>query len=214
MSVKLIWATPEADKHLAYIARVSNPANQANEEIAKLLNFMEEEGHVSPFAMCNICVEVNTTRAIARQMIRHWSISVQEFSQRYSNVSSLGEFAILECRMQDAKNRQGSLECKDVDTAEWFRNAQIDNNHATMRLYELALRMGIAKEQARCFLPEGNTPSRLYFNGTIRSWIHYLRSRLHPSTQKEHREVAQQLLEIFKQVTPITYEAFFSGHSS
>ena len=211
MNTKLIWATPEADKLLAYIARVSNPANQANESIEGLLRYMEREGHVSPFTMCNMCVEVNTTRAIGRQMLRHWTIAVQEFSQRYQDVSVLGDMVILECRMQDNKNRQNSLDCSDADTAAWFENAQQENNAAAVARYEEALRRGVAKEQARTFLPEGNTPSRLYFNGNFRSWIHYLRSRLHLSTQKEHRLIAQELAAIFRGVAPITYGAFFIG---
>lgn len=209
MNTKLIWATPEADKLLAYIARVSNPANQANESIEGLLRYMEREGHVSPFTMCNMCVEVNTTRAIGRQMLRHWTIAVQEFSQRYQDVSVLGDMAVLECRMQDSKNRQNSLDCSDADTAAWFEHAQLENNAAAVAKYEEALKRGIAKEQARTFLPEGNTPSRLYFNGNFRSWIHYLRSRLHPSTQKEHREIAEQIAAIFSNVAPVTYKAFF-----
>lgn len=211
MNTRLIWATPEADKLLAYIARVSNPANQANENIEGLLRYMEREGHVSPFTMCNMCVEVNTTRAIGRQMLRHWTIAVQEFSQRYQDVSVLGDMVVLDCRMQDSRNRQNSLDCNDADTAAWFENAQQENNAAAVARYEEALRRGVAKEQARTFLPEGNTPSRLYFNGNFRSWIHYLRSRLHPSTQKEHRLIAQELAAIFEEVAPVTYGAFFPG---
>ena len=207
--VKLIWATPEADKLLAYIARVSNPANQANESIEGLFRYMEREGHVSPFTMCNMCVEVNTSRAIGRQMLRHWTLAPQEFSQRYADVTALGEAVILECRMQDAKNRQNSLECSDEETANWFKEAQEGHVEASFELYNESLRRGVAKEQARCFLPEGNTPSRLYFNGNFRSWIHYLRSRLHPSTQKEHREIALEIAKLFKEAAPVVYTAFF-----
>ena len=206
---KLIWATPEADKLLAYIARVSNPQGQASQSIEGLLRYMEREGHVSPFTMCNMCVEVNTTRAIGRQMIRHWTLAVQEFSQRYADVGSLGEFTILECRLQDSKNRQNSLECSDSEIALWFEEAQKEHIADSLEMYNKALSLGVAKEQARCFLPEGNTPSRLYFNGNLRSLIHYLGSRLHPSTQKEHREIALELSEIFKQVAPNTHSAFF-----
>lgn len=208
-SVKLVWATPDTDKLLAYIARVSNPANQENKSVAGLLRYMEREGHVSPFTMCNMCVEVNTSRAIGRQILRHWTIAPQEFSQRYASVDALGEMLVLECRMQDAKDRQNSLACTDEDTAAWFLAAQETNNADAMRRYQEALARGVAKEQARCFLPEGNTPSRLYLNGNFRSWIHYLRSRLHPSTQKEHREIAAEIAEIFEQVAPVTYAAFF-----
>lgn len=211
--VKLVWATPEADVLLAYIARVSNPSNQDSENITGLLRFMEREGHVSPFTMANMCVEVNTSRAIGRQMIRHWTIAVQEFSQRYADVSSLGEPLVLECRMQDSKNRQSSLSCTDEETAAWFESAQKENNEQALSRYSEALARGIAKEQARCFLPEGNTPSRLYFNGNFRSWIHYLRSRLHPSTQKEHRAIALEIAQQFKVVAPITFAAFFPDFS-
>lgn len=131
-------------------------------------------------------------------------------SQRYQDVTAMGvEFDILECRMQDAKDRQNSLTCTDEDTAAWFLAAQEANNADAMSRYQEALARGVAKEQARCFLPEGNTPSRLYLNGNFRSWIHYLRSRLHPSTQKEHREIAAEIAEIFEQVAPVTYAAFF-----
>lgn len=210
-NVKLVWATQEADKLLAYIARVSNPANQQNQSIEGLLRYMEREGHVSPFTMCNMCVEVDTSRAIGRQFLRHWSIAPQEFSQRYASVDALGEMLVLECRMQDAKDRQNSLECTDEDTATWFEAAQKANNAESLARYHEALERGVAKEQARCFLPEGNTPSRLYFNGNFRSWIHYLRSRLHPSTQKEHREIAAEIAELFNQVAPVTYGAFFEN---
>lgn len=206
---KLIWATPETDKLLAYIARVSNPEGQANQSIEGLLRYMEREGHVSPFTMANMCVEVNTTRAIARQMLRHWTLAVQEFSQRYADVGLLGEFTILECRMQDTANRQNSLECDDTDVAAWFKEQQEAHINDSLDRYTSALSLGIAKEQARCFLPEGNTPSRLYFNGNLRSWIHYLRSRLHPATQKEHREIAKELSAHFQAVAPVTHEAFF-----
>lgn len=208
-AVKLVWATPEADNLLAYIARVSNPANQANTSIEGLLRYMEREGHVSPFTMCNMCVEVNTSRAIGRQMLRHWTLAVQEFSQRYQDVSVLGDAVILECRMQDAKNRQNSLECDDTETAQWFAEAQRTHVDAAYAKYSEALERGVAKEQARCFLPEGNTPSRLYFNGNFRSWIHYLRSRLHASTQKEHRDIAVEIAGHFAQVAPSTFAAFF-----
>ena len=148
-AVKLIWATPEADTLLAYIARVSNPANQANTSIEGLLRYMEREGHVSPFTMCNMCVEVNTSRAIGRQMLRHWTIAVQEFSQRYQDVSVLGDAVILECRMQDAKNRQNSLACDDTETSAWFEDAQREHVDAAYAKYSEALARGVAKEQAR-----------------------------------------------------------------
>lgn len=211
MNARLVWATPDTDKLLAYIARVSNPKGQKNPSIEKLLHYMEREGHVSPFTMANMCVEVNTTRAIGRQMLRHWTLAVQEFSQRYEDVSLLGEFTILETRMQDDKNRQNSLENAPYDINAWFLATQETHIKESVARYKKALELGIAKEQARCFLPEGNTPSRLYFNGTIRSWIHYLRQRTHESTQKEHREIAHEIENIFQGVAPITYGAFFGN---
>lgn len=132
-------------------------------------------------------------------------------SQRYQDVSALGDMVIVECRMQDAKNRQNSLECTDEETAAWFQTAQENHNRAALDRYNEALKRGIAKEQARCFLPEGNTPSRLYFNGNFRSWIHFLRSRLHASTQKETRLIAQGVAAQFKAVAPVTYAAFFEA---
>lgn len=217
MNVKLVWATPEADKLLAYIARVSNPANQDNENIEGLLRYMERKGHISPFTMCSMCVEVNTTRAIGRQMLRHWTLSVQEYSQRYQDVGALGgdaAFEILETRMQDPKNRQNSLEDAPYDIDVWFQDAQRTHIDNSVKLYDQALKLGIAKEQARTFLPEGNTPSRLYFSGDLRSWVHYLRSRLHHSTQKEHRLIAKEIAKILEQVAPVTYSAFFKDNQS
>lgn len=210
MSVKLVWATPNIDSVLGYIARVSNPANQDNPDVAGLLRHMEREGHVSPFTMANICVEVNTTRAIGRQMIRHWTLAVQEFSQRYQDVSMLGEMVINECRMQDDKNRQSSLPCDDPVLAAEFEAAQREVYELAVQKYNHFRNLGVAKECVRTFLPEGNTPSRLYFNGTVRSWIHYLRSRTDMSTQKEHRVEAVEIAAILQQQAPITYEAFFT----
>jgi thymidylate synthase (FAD) len=209
LKVELIWATPNADNLLAYIARVSNPSNQDNPNIEKLLHYMEREGHVSPFTMANMCVEVNTTRAIGRQMLRHWTLAVQEFSQRYEDVSLLGEFTILEARMQDEKNRQNSLPCDDPAVAAQFEAMQREHIDQSVERYVKALSLGIAKEQARTFLPEGNTPSRLYFNGSIRSWVHYLKVRLHPSTQKEHRVIAEEIKDLLFTVAPVTHSAFF-----
>ena len=207
--VKLQWATPDIDAQIAFQARVSNPDNQANESIAGLLNYCMREGHVSPFEMANVCMEVNTPRDIARQILRHRSFSFQEFSQRYQDASKLGAWELRECRMQDTKNRQNSLPCDD----EWLRDdwAAMQDEVAMVAkgCYENALAMGIAKEQARALLPEGLTPSRHYMNGTMRSWIFYLKQRLHPSTQKEHRLVAEQALAILRDVAPVTTAAFF-----
>ena len=207
--VKLQWATPDIDAQIAFQARVSNPDNQSNPQIAGLLNYCMREGHVSPFEMANVCMEVNTTRDIARQILRHRSFSFQEFSQRYQDATKLGKFEMRECRMQDTKNRQNSTVCEDEElNSTWV--AMLEEAAMTARgLYELALERGIAKEQARALLPEGLTPSRLYMNGTMRSWIFYLKQRLHPSTQKEHRMVAEQALAILRDVAPVTAVAFF-----
>lgn len=208
-TAKLVWATPDTDQHLAYIARVSNPDNQHNPNKEGLFKYMMREGHVSPFEMANACIEINTTRDIARQILRHRSFSFQEFSQRYADVSVLGEFAVRECRMQDSKNRQNSLPVTDADLDIWWAAAQGRMTNEATYLYGEALKRGIAKEQSRALLPEGLTMSRVYMNGTFRSWIHYLNSRLHLTTQKEHREVAEAVLEVLRDAAPVTMEVFF-----
>ena len=208
-TAKLIWATPDADKHIGYCARVSNPGNQDNPNVAGLLNYCAKNNHWSVFEMASVCIEVSTTRDIARQLLRHRSFSFQEFSQRYADATQLGEFAIRECRMQDNKNRQNSLVTDDFDLTVWWAAAQARMIAETEFLYSEALRRGIAKEQARALLPEGLTPSKLYVNGTMRSWITFLQARLDPSTQKEHRLVAQDVLAVLRGVAPITVGAFF-----
>ena len=210
MQVKLQWATADIDAQIAYQARVSNPDNQGSPQIAGLLNYCMREGHVSPFEMANVCLEVNTTRDIARQILRHRSFSFQEFSQRYQDASKLGDLVLRECRLQDTKNRQNSIaDGVPEGLAEWWAWAQDRVAQEALRVYDLALEKGIAKEQARALLPEGLTPSRLYMNGTMRSWVHYLGQRLHPSTQKEHRLIAEQALTVLRGVAPITMAAFF-----
>ena len=207
--VKLQWATPNIDEQIAYQARVSNPENQDNPAIAGLLNYCMREGHVSPFEMANVCLEINTTRDIGRQILRHRSFSFQEFSGRYQSFDALPEADLRECRLQDTKNRQNSLETDDpILQAQWAIHQQRVADEA-MAAYGWALEAGIAKEQARALLPEGLTPSRLYMNGNMRSWVHYLGQRLHPSTQKEHRQVAEQALAILRTVAPVTTSAFF-----
>ena len=207
--VKLQWATPNIDEQIAYQARVSNPENQDNPAIAGLLNYCMREGHVSPFEMANVCLEINTTRDIGRQILRHRSFSFQEFSGRYQSFDALPEADLRECRLQDTKNRQNSLETDDpILQAQWAIHQQRVADEA-MAAYGWALEAGIAKEQARALLPEGLTPSRLYMNGTMRSWVHYLGQRLHPSTQKEHRQVAEQALAVLRTVAPVTTSAFF-----
>lgn len=208
MSVKLQWATPNADKAIMKMARVSNPTNQ-NSENARLLHYCMEHGHVSPFEMTNACLEINTTRDIARQILRHRSFSFQEFSQRYADVNLLGEMVERECRMQDAKNRQNSFECDDDALSDSWALDQQYLWQMAAEMYNRALANGIAKEQARALLPEGLTPTRLYMSGNIRSWIFYLKQRLDPTTQKEHRIIAHDVLATLRTVAPITMAAFF-----
>jgi thymidylate synthase (FAD) len=209
MTANLIWATHEADKIIGFCARVSNPNNQDNPNVAGLLNYCAKNHHWSVFEMASACIEVSTTRDIARQLLRHRSFSFQEFSQRYADVASLGDWATRECRLQDTKNRQNSLETEDEQLNQWWQNAQQKVTQEVEVLYSLALHKGIAKEQARALLPEGLTPSRLYVNGTMRSWITFLQARLDPSTQKEHRLVAQDVLSVLRGVAPVTMDAFF-----
>jgi len=209
------WSTPDIDKNIAQIARVSNPNNQMNQEFKKLLQYMIKEGHVSPFEMANVCMEINTTRDIARQILRHRSFSFQEFSQRYQTVEALGQLDITrEPRLQDNKNRQNSIKLDYANHRERILAAQWEIRiksfaEQAQQHYEWAISQGIAKEQARALLPEGLTPSRMYMNGTLRSWIFYLKQRLDPSTQKEHRQIAQCALKQLQYVAPITMQAFF-----
>jgi len=197
---------------IAYCARVSNPSNQMNKETAeKLLGYLATHKHWSPFEMASATLEIETTRDIARQMLRHRSFSFQEFSQRYADPAAFGDqFVIREARYQDTKNRQNSVDMdvsKDEDRSlmwQWERQQQIVID-AAKSAYEWAVDHGIAKEQARAVLPEGNTKSRLYMQGTIRSWIHFIDLRSGNGTQKEHmevaREVASAIAKIYPQVT-------------
>lgn len=208
-TVKLQWATPDIDKNIMFMARVSNPKGQ-NRENTRLLHYCMENGHVSPFDMASVCIEVNTTRDIARQALRHQSIKPQEFSQRYQTVDQLDDFILREFREQHPTNRQLSIEVdsRDPRHAEWARRQQEILDLVTEH-YTWCLANGGAKEVARVILPEGLTPSRCYFNGTMRSWIFYLKSRLDESTQKEHQLIAQEVLGVLREVAPVTVEAFF-----
>ena len=209
MTVQLIWATPEADKQIAFMARVSNPDNQDNTEFKRLLNYLMKHNHVSPFEMASMCVQIDTTRDISRQILRHRSFSFQEFSGRYEDMTKLGDMVERECRLQDTDNRQSSLECSNPSTNFHFNFAQSEVWGTSKKFYDWALGQGIAKEQARALLPEGLTPTRLYMTGTIRSWLHYIQVRAGVETQKEHRVIAQGALEVLRQIAPITAEAFF-----
>lgn len=208
MQVSLQWATPDIDQQILYMARVSNPDNQRSEN-TRLIAYLMEHGHVSPFEMANVCIEIVTTRDIGRQILRHRSFSFQEFSQRYQDAGKLGDFVERELRMQDTKNRQNSVECSDEEIRAMWEFMQKAVSMTAIKSYREALRLGIAKEQARALLPEGLTLSRMYMNGNMRSWIFYLKQRLDPSTQKEHRQIAQQVLQVLRGVAPITMDAFF-----
>lgn len=208
--VSLVWATPSAEERIAHMARVSNPANQNNTATAsKLLKYLIANKHWSPFEMANICMEIETTRDIARQILRHRSFSFQEFSQRYAVAEG---FKMSEARKQDVKNRQNSIPLdiynSDADRylAVWWEGAQDRVLNDVQFLYEAALDKGIAKEVARKLLPEGLTTSRMYMNGTVRSWIHYCDIRCDNATQKEHREVALQCRNVLKSVMPSLFD--------
>lgn len=208
-NVNLQWATPDIDKQIMFMARVSNPANQTSES-TRLLYYCMEEGHVSPFDMANVCLEINTTRDIGRQILRHKSFYFQEFSQRYATTDLLEQAPLRECRLQDTKNRQASIVNDNPVLNEEWKEMQQTVVDVANYAYDWSIKNGIAKEQARVLLPEGLTSSRLYMNGTMRSWIFYLKQRLHESTQKEHRLIAEEALAVLRTVAPITMKAFFS----
>ena len=190
---------------VAYCARVSNPSNQINSETSgRLLNYLAKHKHWSPFEMASACLEIETTRDIARQILRHRSFSFQEFSQRYANPEQEFDemFVRREARLQDEKNRQNSIEVDDKELElEWYR---IQGRVMWMaeREYKRAIKLGIAKEQARALLPEGLTTSRIYMNGSIRSWIHYIELRAANGTQKEHIEIAKACAEAISKIYP------------
>ena len=193
---------------IAYCARVSNPTNQANTKTtAKLLGYLVKHKHWSPFEMASACIEVDTTRDIARQLLRHRSFSFQEFSQRYADVRDLGDSVVIrKARLQDPKNRQNSIVHDDVSLHTAWEVHQRAVWQRAMQAYEWAIENGIAKEQARAVLPEGNTPSRLYVNGTIRSWIHYIELRSSNGTQLEHIELARACAEAITKIFPLADE--------
>ena len=207
MSTKLIWITPDAEKLLGYIARVSNPQNQDNEDVEGLLRYMVKHQHWSPFEMASAVFEIETTRDIARQILRHRSFSFQEFSQRYADVSLLPAAQLRECRLQDTRNRQNSLTTDDQDKHDQWAQLQAIVSDVALAAYQQALKVGVAKEQARAVLPEGLTPSRLYMSGTLRSWMHYCHLRTQPETQKEHRIIAQSISDELALQVPAVWSA-------
>jgi thymidylate synthase (FAD) len=192
---------------IAYCARVSNPSNQMNNETAeKLIRYLVNHKHWSPLEMVSACMEIETTRDIARQILRHRSFSFQEFSQRYADPTQDLDFVLREARLQDTKNRQNSIETDDEKLKEeWIRRQKAVIN--TCRdAYVWAIENGIAKEQARAVLPEGNTTSRMYMNGTLRSWIHFIELRSGNGTQKEHMEIALECAKVIADVFPMANE--------
>lgn len=206
----LVWATPNIENIVAFCARVSNPANQSNTATApKLLKFCMDNRHWSVFEMANICIEVSCTRDIARQILRHRSFSFQEASQRYAVVDE--EWSSSEARLQDHKNRQNSIPTQDRELQRMWLEAQTDVWKMAKKAYSIALQNGIAKEVARKVLPEGLTMSRMYVNGTLRSWLHYIDVRCDKATQKEHREVAEQCRDIVYSLCPSLNKALPDG---
>ena len=189
---------------IAFYARVSNPSNQLNSETSeKLINYLIKNYHWSPLEMVNVCLEIETTRDIARQILRHRSFSFQEFSQRYANPTEDLDFVIREARLQDNKNRQNSIENESSELEIEWKNKQKKVIENAISTYEWAIQNGIAKEQARVVLPEGNTVSRLYMNGTLRSWIHYIQLRASHGTQKEHIEIAKACALVISKIFPM-----------
>ena len=198
----------DAQELVAFCARVSNPSNQLNTETSeKLITYLIKNAHWSPLEMVSACLEIETTRDIARQMLRHRSFSFQEFSQRYANPVEDLEFVTREARMQDPKNRQNSIDTDNSEIVNEWTSKQNEVIDAATNAYNWAIDSGIAKEQARSVLPEGNTVSRLYMNGTLRSWIHYIELRAGNGTQKEHMEIAEDCKKIFLEEYPIISEA-------
>ena len=210
MNVKLVSYTKDVEnrnllEQIAYVARVSNPANQNNNDNAeKLVRYLIKHQHWSPLEMVNVCLEIETTRDIARQILRHRSFTFQEFSQRYA-VADLG-FEYKEARLQDVKNRQNSIKNDDEQLNEVWLKFQKDVILEATKTYQWAINNGIAKEQARAVLPEGVTVSRLYMNGTLRSWVHYIQLRSANGTQKEHQDIALACAEEIEPIFPMIKE--------
>lgn len=214
MSVKIIsfsqapegWDGYDCQELIAYCARVSNPSNQMNTETSeKLIKYLIKHAHWSPLEMVNACLEINTTRDIAHQIVRHRSFSFQEFSQRYADPKEFGEqFITREARLQDPKNRQNSIE---IDSEEDIHHAWASVQQGVIdkakEAYDWAIKAGIAKEQARVVLPEGNTKTRLYMNGTLRSWVHYIELRGANGTQKEHMDIAHACAKVISDIFPL-----------
>ena len=206
MNVKLISITPDAEQTMAYIARVSNPSNQDNEKYSGLLKYCIKHNHWSVFEQSSMTLEIETTRAIAAQILRHRSFTFQEFSQRYAASTALGDIDLPELRKQDLKNRQNSTDDLDPEMVEKFEKQMITLFSSSKALYEQMLTQGVAKECARMVLPLC-TPTRIYMTGSCRSWIHYINLRSAHGTQKEHMEIAEECREVFTEQFPAVSEA-------
>ena len=198
---KLIWVTPDAEKLIGKIARVSNPANEDNPDSTKLLKYLIKHKHWSPFEMASMCVEIHTTRAVSSQILRHRSFSFQEFSQRYAIPTDTFATVLPDLRRQDQKNRQNSIDDLPSETLEYYRGRIDEHFRDSVNLYESMLHSGVAKECARSVLPL-NTVTRLYMSGTIRSWLHYIDLRGSNGTQREHMQIAASVGEILDTELP------------
>ena len=203
MACKLVWITPDAERLMGYCARVSNPENQDNPNVAGLLRYCIKKGHWSVFEMADLCIEIQTTRGISAQIIRHRSMHFQEFSLRYAELQKIER---VHPRRQDPQNRQSSHDDLPPETLEWFERAQDEHFGEAYRLYEEALAKGIAKESARFLLPLASATT-IYMKGTVRDWIHYINLRTDPSTQLEHREIAEGCRRIFVDQLPVVAQA-------
>jgi len=206
MNVKLVTVTPDAEKLMAYVARVSNPSNQDNEKFAGLLKYCIQHQHWSVFEQSTMTLEIETTRAIAAQILRHRSFTFQEFSQRYAASTALGDIDLPELRRQDDKNRQNSTDDLDPEMVEKFNKQMITLFSSSKSLYEQMLSQGVAKECARMVLPLC-TPTRIYMTGSCRSWIHYINLRSAHGTQKEHMVIAEACRKVFTEQFPAVSEA-------
>ncbi len=205
--VKLVTVTPKAEETMGYVARVSNPQNQDNPNVAGLLGYCIKHGHWSVFEQAHMTVEIETTRGLAAQILRHRSFTYQEFSQRYADVSHIREdIPLPELRSQDLKNRQNSIDDVDPAKVETFNKEMREHFDKSIDLYKKMLHAGIAKECARFVLPLA-TPTRIYMTGSVRSWVHYIDLRSAHGTQKEHMEIAEECRDVFKQQFPIVSEA-------
>ena len=206
MKVQLITLTPDAEKNMAFVARVSNPNNQDNENFSGLLKYCIKHQHWSVFEQAHMTLEIETTRAIAAQILRHRSFTFQEFSQRYAQSNELGEIDLPELRRQDSKNRQNSIDDLDVKVVDKLNRQMITLFSSAQSLYNQMIEEGVAKECARMVLPLC-TPTRIYMTGSVRSWIHYIDLRSAHGTQKEHMEIAEACKDIFKEQFPTVSEA-------